>query len=186
MVLHRQYDPVVFRNYGQFAQGINHKLPAITFPIPVLVVPIGIVVGSKAIVERYASPCREDLADRRPDVARQLDALPGVADHRLPLDGHGAGKIAIGRDRAQRKTHLTRKVAKPFPVIARQVHRSRVRAFRIQFQPLPSLLFRQTYQTENIHRAASIPNTAVGNAVKSDLHAAPPILPCWQVVYPIP
>ena len=185
MVLHRQYDPVVFGNFGQFAQGVNHKLPAIAFPVPVLVVSIGLVVGGEAIVERDASPCREDLADWRPDVVRQLDALPRVADHRLPLDRHRTGKIAIRGDRAQRKAELTRQVAKPLAVIAGQVHRGRVRAFRVQFQPLPSLLLRQAYQTEDIHCPAPVPDTAVSNAVKSDLHAAPPILLCWQVVYPI-
>src|SRR5450759_772544 len=176
MVLHRQYDVMVFRNRGQFAQGVNHKSPAITLPIPVLVVAIGIVVGGEAIVERDASPCRENLTNWHSKVARQLDALPRVADHRLPLYRHGTGKIAIWRDRAQGKTEFTRQVAKPLSVIARQVHRSRVRALRVQFQPLPSLLFRKAYETENIHCATSVPDAAVRNAVKPDFHTAPPPL----------
>ena len=185
MVLHRQYDPVVFRNFCQFAHGVNHKLPAITLPVPVLVVSISLVVGGKAIVESDASPCREDLTDWRPDVVRQLDALPRVTDHCLPLDRHRTGKIAIRRDRAQRNADLTGQVAKPLAVIGGQVHRGRVRAFRVQLQPLPSLLLRQAYETEDIHCAAPVPDPAVSNAIESDLHAAPPVLLCWQVVYPI-
>ena len=148
----------------------DHEAPAVAFPIPVLVVPVGVVVGGEAVVERDSAPGGEDLADRRAEVVRELDALAGVADHGLPLDRHGTGEIAVRGDRADRQPDFAREVAKALAVVGGEVHGRGVRPLRVEFEAFPPLLFREADEAEDVDGFAPIPHAAVGNAVKSDLH----------------
>ena len=88
MILHREYDAVVLGNFAELAHGIDDEPTAVSFPKPVLVVVVCVVVGRETIIERDATPRGEDLADRRTQIARELDALPYVADHGFALNGN--------------------------------------------------------------------------------------------------
>ena len=111
MVLHREHDAVVLGHLAELAHGLDDELTAVAFPKPVLVIAVGIVVSRQAVIERDPAPCGEDLADWRAQVVREFDALAHVADHGFALNGHGARKVAIRRDRAQLDSELAGEIA---------------------------------------------------------------------------
>ena len=117
MILHREDDAVVLGHFAELAHGLNDEAPAVSFPKPVLVVIVGVVVRRETVMERDATPRGEDLADRRAQIARQLDAFPHIADHGFALNRDGARKITVGRDRAQLESDVAGEIAQAPPVV---------------------------------------------------------------------
>ena len=131
---------------------------------------VGQFIGADPVVQGDAAPSRENLAERRAKIGRQLDALAHITNHGLLARTHRAGQIAIGRDRANREVQLSGQIAQTFTLIRPQVHRGRVRAFRVQFQSFPALVFGQTDQLKNVQRLALVPDAPVGDAVEPEFH----------------
>ena len=70
VVLHRQDDAIVLGDLGQLAEAIDHEPAAVAFPVAVLIVSVGLVIGCQPVVDRNPPPGSKDLAQRRPDITR--------------------------------------------------------------------------------------------------------------------
>jgi hypothetical protein len=117
VILEREDDALVLRKRGQLANGVDDERASVFLPVPILVEAVRVVVGAAPVMDRHAPPGREDLADRRAEIAREPDALANVADHGLALRAHGARKVAVRRHRADWHVQFTGEIAQPLAIV---------------------------------------------------------------------